>query len=81
MGSGSETIPCVTDIVAEGDTVLLGGTTFGVLETPGHTIGHVVFTVVHKGVQEAVFTGESSPSSSALAQSSSLHTIKCARIE
>ncbi len=30
-------------VVADGDSVLLGQTTFAVTATPGHTLGHVVF--------------------------------------
>jgi len=46
IGAASDSVPGVTKNVQEGHTVTLGeGTTFGVLHTPGHTEGHLVFTV------------------------------------
>lgn len=40
-----ERIPCVTDSVSGGDTVAIDslGLQFRVIDTPGHTLGHVVY--------------------------------------
>jgi len=40
-----EHIPAIDRAVREGDTIAFGGTTIEVLETPGHTMGHVVYRV------------------------------------
>lgn len=48
-------IPTLDVTVAEGDTVKLGRHVATVLETPGHTAGHIVF---HLGDDALVFTGD-----------------------
>jgi hydroxyacylglutathione hydrolase len=48
-------IPTLDVAVAEGDTVKLGQHVATVLETPGHTAGHIVF---HLGDDALVFTGD-----------------------
>lgn len=48
-------IPGLDVTVAEGDTVMLGGHAARVIETPGHTAGHIVF---HFADDAAVFTGD-----------------------
>ncbi|MBR4953641.1 MAG: MBL fold metallo-hydrolase [Oscillospiraceae bacterium] len=55
IGSGRETFsaPKGTVFYKEGDTVCVGGLTFEVLETPGHTPGCVVLRC-----GEALFTGD-----------------------
>ena len=42
-GPASEPIPGMTHPLREGNAVNIGGTTFSVLDTPGHTAGHIVF--------------------------------------
>lgn len=42
-------------VVAEGDTVKLGDTTFAVFETPGHTLGHIVYLDAE---DDAAFVGD-----------------------
>jgi hydroxyacylglutathione hydrolase len=41
--------------VAQGDTVILGETVFEVVETPGHTLGHIVY---HDPADQAAFVGD-----------------------
>jgi hydroxyacylglutathione hydrolase len=36
-------IPMVDETVSEGDKVSVGGLTAGVIETPGHTLGHITY--------------------------------------
>ena len=42
-GPASEKIPHMTHPLKEGDTVSVGTTSFTVLDTPGHTAGHIVY--------------------------------------
>ncbi|WP_292080684.1 hydroxyacylglutathione hydrolase family protein, partial [Brevundimonas sp. UBA7838] len=42
-------------MVADGDVVMVGETRFEVTETPGHTLGHVVF---HAPADDLAFTGD-----------------------
>jgi hydroxyacylglutathione hydrolase len=42
-------------VVAQGDTVALGETVFEVVETPGHTLGHIVY---HDPADQAAFVGD-----------------------
>lgn len=42
-GKDSERIPAIDRGVVEGDVVALGGLSARVLETPGHTTGHIVY--------------------------------------
>ena len=42
-------------VVADGDVVMVGETRFKVTETPGHTLGHVVF---HAPGDDLAFTGD-----------------------
>jgi len=51
----SERIPGITVEVGEGDTFLLGGAAAMVLETPGHTSGHIAFWFPDS---HAVFCGD-----------------------
>ena len=48
-------IPTIDAGLAEGDTVRLGAHAAVVLETPGHTAGHIVF---HFADDAAIFTGD-----------------------
>ena len=48
-------IPTLDAGLAEGDTVRLGGHAAAVIETPGHTAGHIVF---HFADDAAIFTGD-----------------------
>lgn len=48
-------IPGIDDGVAEGDTIKLGGETIEVIETPGHTAGHISY---HFGGAQVAFTGD-----------------------
>jgi hydroxyacylglutathione hydrolase len=48
-------IPTLDHTVAEGDTVALGGHRATVIETPGHTLGHVVFHFAEAGL---LFSGD-----------------------
>ena len=43
-------IPGIDEPVAEGDTVMLGGEEVRVIETPGHTAGHVSYHLPRSGV-------------------------------
>jgi hydroxyacylglutathione hydrolase len=40
----------VDRVVRDGDVVMLGATRFDVLETPGHTLGHIVYHAPEAGV-------------------------------
>lgn len=51
----ADRIPGIDERVAEGDTVRLGGQTVRVIETPGHTAGHVSYHLPDAGV---AFTGD-----------------------
>ncbi len=42
-------------VVVEGDTVALGETMFAVVETPGHTLGHIVY---YDAGDDAAFVGD-----------------------
>jgi len=42
-------------VVADGDVVMVGETRFEITETPGHTLGHVVF---HAPADDLAFTGD-----------------------
>ena len=48
-------IPTLDRTVADGDTVTLGGHRAMVIETPGHTLGHVVFHFAEAGL---LFSGD-----------------------
>jgi hydroxyacylglutathione hydrolase len=48
-------IPTLDRKVAEGDEVAIGGHRATVIETPGHTAGHIVFNLADAGL---VFTGD-----------------------
>ena len=48
-------IPTLDRTVAEGDTLALGSHVAHVLETPGHTAGHIVFSMADDGV---LFSGD-----------------------
>jgi len=48
-------IPAVDEIVREGDKVLLGKLTANVIETPGHTLGHIVYWI---HAEKLVFVGD-----------------------
>jgi len=49
------TSPSADQVVREGDVIALAGMSFEVLETPGHSCGHVVF--VNKQVEPCVVLG------------------------
>ena len=51
----AERIPTLDVLLAEGDTVALGTHSASVLETPGHTAGHITF---HLPDDDVVFTGD-----------------------
>ena len=46
----SARLPKLDQAVVEGDTVAFGGATANVIETPGHTIGHISFVFPDGGV-------------------------------
>jgi hydroxyacylglutathione hydrolase len=48
-------IPGLDDAVGEGDVAVLGGSTAVVAETPGHTLGHIVY---HFKDDQAAFVGD-----------------------
>ncbi|MEM6329606.1 MAG: MBL fold metallo-hydrolase [Planctomycetota bacterium] len=48
------TTPPADQTVAEGDTVELAGLSIRVLETPGHSAGHVTFVLTHEEQQHAI---------------------------
>jgi hydroxyacylglutathione hydrolase len=48
-------IPMVDETVGEGDTVKVGNLTAQVLETPGHTLGHIAYWF---GADKLVFVGD-----------------------
>ena len=52
IGPGKEAglIPAIDDEVAEGDLVVFGNHSVAVLETPGHTLGHVTYHLPDVGV-------------------------------
>lgn len=43
--SDAHRLPRLDQAVREGDTVMLGGTAAQVIDTPGHTIGHISFHI------------------------------------
>ncbi len=49
-------LPPLDMALSEGDTVLLGGQRGGVMDVPGHTVGHIAF---HFPESAAVFTADS----------------------
>jgi hydroxyacylglutathione hydrolase len=51
----AEKIPGLDVMVAPGDTVSVGATSFAVLATPGHTLGHIAY---HNAADGHVFTGD-----------------------
>lgn len=51
----AEKIMGLDALIAPGDTLPLGGTSFAVLATPGHTLGHLAF---HNAADRHVFTGD-----------------------
>lgn len=48
------TTPPADQTVAEGDRLELAGLTLEVLETPGHSAGHVTFVAEHEGARHAI---------------------------
>lgn len=52
----AEKIPGIDETVAEGDTIPFGGETIAVLETPGHTAGHVSYHLPGAGILFAADT-------------------------
>lgn len=50
--------PAGTHFYAEGDSVCVGGMTFTVLETPGHTPGSVTLLCTQEGEDSVLFTGD-----------------------
>jgi hydroxyacylglutathione hydrolase len=48
-------IPAVDETVREGDTVKVGALSANVIETPGHTAGHITF---HFGADKLAFAGD-----------------------
>ena len=51
----SHKIPGIDRSVREGDTVAFGRHTFGVIETPGHTLGHIAY---HEPDAHVAFVGD-----------------------
>lgn len=49
-GNDAKRIPGIDVTVTDGDTFDFGGHTVHVLETPGHTIGHIVYYIPDQGV-------------------------------
>lgn len=52
------TAPQGARFYAEGDTVRVGGLTFTVMETPGHTPGSVTLLCAQEGENSVLFTGD-----------------------
>jgi hydroxyacylglutathione hydrolase len=48
-------IPGIDEEVVEGDTIRLGAEAISVIETPGHTAGHITY---HFGKSQVAFTGD-----------------------
>jgi hydroxyacylglutathione hydrolase len=51
----AEKIPGLDEAVGEGDRVALGGSTATVRDTPGHTLGHIIY---HFAEDDAAFVGD-----------------------
>jgi hydroxyacylglutathione hydrolase len=51
----AEKIPGIDEAVGEGDAVSLGASTARVIDTPGHTLGHIVY---HFAADAAAFVGD-----------------------
>lgn len=59
-GPAQERIPCITDLLQAGDTIDCLGVSFDILETPGHTAGHIMYYSADAGVLfcgDTVFAG------------------------
>eukprot|EP01063_Lacrimia_lanifica_P040261 TRINITY_DN9076_c0_g1_i2.p1 TRINITY_DN9076_c0_g1~~TRINITY_DN9076_c0_g1_i2.p1 ORF type:complete len:254 (+),score=101.03 TRINITY_DN9076_c0_g1_i2:87-848(+) len=55
FGKDAARIPGITDFVHEGDEVAVGNLKAAVIETPGHTTGHIVY---HFPADKALFSGD-----------------------
>jgi hydroxyacylglutathione hydrolase len=51
----AEKIPGIDEVVSDGDAVMLGASTARVIDTPGHTSGHIVYHFADDG---AAFVGD-----------------------
>ena len=51
----SHKIPALDATLREGDTVTVGRSAYAVIETPGHTLGHIAY---HDPVAKAAFVGD-----------------------
>ena len=54
-GADAHRIPHIDLAVKEGDHVTVGTLTFGVIDTPGHTVGHIAY---HLPEQKVLFAGD-----------------------
>lgn len=57
-GPDGDRIPVLDRAVREGDAIKLGGSTFTVLETPGHGAHDVSYLLQHPGRPDALFCGD-----------------------
>ncbi len=57
-GPDSVNIPQISHPLYEGDRIHLAGTSFSVLEIPGHTLDHIAFTASPEGQSPLVFCGD-----------------------
>jgi len=58
-GPESSSIPAVTKILHEGDTIVAGNSSFTVLEIPGHTLDHIAYYAeVASDAGPALFCGD-----------------------
>jgi len=54
-GADRRRIPAITDPVSDGETFTLADERFLVMETPGHTVGHICF---HLPLSNRLFSGD-----------------------
>jgi hydroxyacylglutathione hydrolase len=57
-GPATETIPNLTHPLKENDTLLLQGCTFRIIETPGHTAGHIAYFCEPEQQAPLLFCGD-----------------------
>ncbi|MEX0646029.1 MAG: hydroxyacylglutathione hydrolase [Parvularculaceae bacterium] len=48
-------IPGIDEAVGDGDVIMLGGSKADILDTPGHTLGHIIY---HFAADSAAFVGD-----------------------
>ncbi|RDD45818.1 putative hydrolase PNKD [Trichoplax sp. H2] len=59
-GNSEDNVPNLTHFVKDGDSIKIGTLVFDVIGTPGHTLGHVMYTLNRKeqGEPSSVFSGD-----------------------